>query len=58
MNEQTLSSGYLRIELHAQCFAQLPPQFIGDTIPDEFIFQPEWNRGPINEYWSTRRPRP
>ena len=51
MSERRLESGYLYIRLSSMCFAQLPPGFCGDTVPDEFIFQPEWNRERINAYW-------
>lgn len=51
MSEQRLSSGYTLIRLSDECFAQIPPCFVGDTIPDEYIFHPEWNRDTINEYW-------
>ena len=33
------------------CWAQIPPGFSGDTIPDEHIFDPEWNAKDVNEWW-------
>jgi len=46
-----LSSGWLRIEVHGEGFAQVPPGFSGDEIPDEYIFNPEWHRDAVNAAW-------
>ena len=46
-----LGSGYTNIRVNSQCWAQIPAGFIGETIPDEYIFQPEWNRDAINKIW-------
>lgn len=46
-----LDSGYTLIRLGSQCWAQIPEGFSGDTVPDEYIFQPEWNREEINKVW-------
>ena len=46
-----LGSGYIFIRLNSQCWAQIPEGFVGETIPDEYIFQPEWNREAINKVW-------
>ncbi len=46
-----LSSGYTLIRLNSQCWAQIPEGFVGDIVPDEYIFQPEWNRDAINKVW-------
>jgi hypothetical protein len=46
-----LDSGYTLIRLNSQCWAQIPAGFTGDTIPDEYIFQPEWNRDTVNSVW-------
>lgn len=48
---KTLSSGWLRIEFGPQIFAQIPPGFVGEVIPDEYIFQPEWSREIVNDWW-------
>ena len=54
-HERVLPTGYLFIRLSRNCFAQIPPGFAGETIPDEYIFQPEWTREKINYYWKTRK---
>jgi hypothetical protein len=46
-----LDSGYTFIRLNSQCWAQIPEGFSGETVPDEYIFQPEWNRAAINKIW-------
>lgn len=46
-----LDSGYTLIRFSSQCWAQIPEGFVGDTVPDEYIFQPEWNRKIINKIW-------
>lgn len=46
-----LSSGYTLIRLNSQCWAQIPEGFVGDAVPDEYIFQPEWNREALNKAW-------
>ena len=43
-----LDSGYTLIWYSLECFAQIPPDWKG-KIPDEFIFNSEWNRDRINE---------
>lgn len=47
---QQLESGYMRIEVD-RAWCQIPRGFCGTEIPDEFIFQPEWNRNRINSAW-------
>lgn len=49
-----LESGYLRIVFGPQQWAQIPRGFVGDTIPDEFIFDPNWNRKIVNSWWNER----
>ena len=51
-----LSSGYTIIRLNSQCWAQIPESFLGETVPDEYIFQPEWNRDAINKIWKDITP--
>ena len=51
-----LSSGYTMIRLNSQCWAQIPEGFSGETVPDEYIFQPEWNREAINKVWKDVTP--
>lgn len=46
-----LPSGWLHIRLSPECWAQLPPGFVGTIVPDEYIFHPGWNRERINKYW-------
>ncbi len=53
MTDTTLSSGWRRIGLHEESFAQMPPGFTRSTIPDEYIFNPEWNRDAINAAWAS-----
>lgn len=57
VEDKVLPSGYRFIRLHRERFAQLPPGFIGEIVPDEFIFHPEWNREAINAYWRQHQPR-
>jgi len=52
-NITRLSSGYTLIRVNSQCWAQIPEGFSGETIPDEYIFQPGWNREAINKAWRT-----
>ncbi len=52
MNMKRLDSGWLRLSVcGTNAWAQVPPGFSGTTIPDEFIFDPEWNRDRINAAW-------
>jgi len=44
------------IRLNSQCWAQIPEGFSGETVPDEYIFQPEWNREAINKVWKDVTP--
>ena len=44
-----LSSGWILIKFSQECFAQIPKGWIGE-IPDEYIFNPEWNRDRINKW--------
>ena len=46
-----LSSGWLHIRVSSECWAQIPWSHTG-PIPDEYIFQPSWNRDRINQFWS------
>ncbi len=45
---KTLPSGWILIRFSPQCWAQIPTGWVGH-IPDEYIFDPEWNRDRINE---------
>jgi hypothetical protein len=54
MTDITLPSGYRQLRWNAEQWAQVPPGFCGETIPDEFIFNPDWNRELINRYWKER----
>jgi hypothetical protein len=47
-----LSSGWLHVRFTQECFAQIPPGFDGEEIPDEFIFHADGNRKRINDWWS------
>ena len=51
---EVLSTGWLYVGFPGG-FAQLPPNFCGDEVPDEYIFQPEWNRELVNRWWRERR---
>ncbi len=44
-----LSSGWTLIWYSQECFAQIPSGYIGE-IPDEYIFNPEWNKEKINRW--------
>lgn len=46
-----LSSGWTHIRWNQNCWAQIPPGFGDDTIPDEHIFAPEWSRERVNAWW-------
>jgi hypothetical protein len=50
-----LSSGYTHMRFGPQCFAQIPPGFNDDVIPDDYIFQPSWNRDTVNAWWAKQR---
>lgn len=52
IRDYILPTGFRFISLDRYTFAQLPPGFHGDHIPDEFIFNAEWSRTPINAYWA------
>ena len=52
--QKTLESGWTLVRWHRECFAQLPPNFSGGAIPDEYIFKPAWNRERVNRWWATR----
>ncbi len=54
MSEQ-LVNGYIHVRLGPQCFAQIPQWFQGETVPDEYIFDPAWNREEINRWWQRRK---
>lgn len=56
VRDEILSTGYRLIAVDRYTFAQLPPHFSEDVIPDEYIFNPEWSREPINEYWRSIGP--
>jgi len=45
-----LPSGWTLIRFSKECFAQVPPGWKAG-IPDEFIFNPEWNRDRINNWF-------
>lgn len=53
ITDQVLASGWRQIKINNECFAQVPPGFVGDTIPDEYIFHPDWCRESINDHWRT-----
>lgn len=46
-----LPSDWLRVEAGPESWAQVPPGFCGDVIPDEYIFHPEWSREAVNAVW-------
>jgi len=50
---KVLSTGYLHISFPGG-FAQLPQGFCAETIPDEYIFDPDWNRERVNSWWRQR----
>ena len=52
MERKTLESGWTLLRLSSVSFAQVPPGFHSQTIPDEYIFDPEWNRDAINAAWA------
>ena len=52
---QKLDSGFIRISVSRECWAQIPPNMTGDTISDDYIFNPEWNRERINKIWETMK---
>lgn len=54
MTETLLSSGWWSLHIGPRFVAQLPPGFAGERIPDEYIFQPEWNRDMANAWWKSR----
>ena len=37
-----------------ECWAQYPEWFKGETLPDEYIFNPAWNRERVNAWWLSR----
>jgi hypothetical protein len=49
-----LINGYLHVRFPGG-FAQIPPGYDEPTIPDEFIFAPEWNRERVNLWWAKYR---
>lgn len=52
MEVQLLDSGWSRLSVKGtNAWAQVPPGFCGCMIPDEYIFDPEWNRERINAAW-------
>jgi len=43
LHVKVLSSGYIRIALNSQIWAQVPPGFNWQLgVPEEFCFQPTW----------------
>ena len=54
MYVKTLESGFVHIRVSPQCWAQVPPGWVG-PIPDEYIFWPAWNRERMNEASAPRR---
>jgi hypothetical protein len=46
-----LLSGWTLIWFSRECFAQVPTGWKGE-LPDEYIFNPEWNRDRINRWWA------
>lgn len=55
MTETVLSTGYISLSVGSRFVAQIPIGFCGETIPDESIFQPDWNREAVNRYWRERQ---
>jgi hypothetical protein len=53
MREKILSTGWLYVSFPGG-FAQIPPGFGGQSVPDEYIFQPDWNRERVNAWWGKR----
>jgi len=49
-----LDTGFLYVRWNAECFAQFPKDFSAPTVPDKYIFNPEWNRGVVNRWWMAR----
>lgn len=52
-----LPSGWTHIRFSRECFAQIPPGFNEDTIPDEYIFHSGWTRESVNNWWRLSRDR-
>lgn len=47
-----LDSGWLHIRINGEVWAQIPPGFVGEEIPDEYIFQPTCEkREQLSEFW-------
>ena len=50
-----MESGWIRLSIPGTGrnggWAQVPPSFAADTIPDEYIFDSEWNRERVNIAW-------
>jgi len=55
MKQKLLDSGWILLWISGTSryggWAQIPPGFIGEKIPDEYIFEPEWNRDRVNTEW-------
>ncbi len=46
-----LESGWLRISLGGQFLAQVSPNFTGEELPDEYIYDLPWNGMAAREAW-------
>ena len=55
MEQKLLESGWTLVRIEGTSFnggwAQIPPGFNGDVIPDDYIFHPDWNRDRVNAAW-------
>lgn len=54
MTVHKLCTGWLHVRFPGG-FAQVPPAFNEEQIPDEHIFHPEWNRDRVNLWWVNYR---
>jgi hypothetical protein len=46
--------GWTHAWFNLNCFAQIPSGFCGEEVPDGYIFDPEWNRALVNNWWKGR----
>lgn len=56
MQIKNLSTGYTLLRISSECWAQYPSDFSGHALPDEYIFNPSWNREIINELFTRLKP--
>ena len=59
VEQKLLESGWTRLRIldtnRYGGWAQIPPGFNADTIPDDYIFDPEWNRDRVNAAYKNWR---